>query len=116
RSCYFAFFLPVSFVSPHKSNKIKSNFICTAHFIQGGKTMRLTVGKKGGGLQTLVKKTQIFQRSINRKLRTNHTGPLLPEIQNKKLRTNHTGPLLPEIQNRKLRTNHTGPCWGGGVT
>src|SRR4029434_5558176 len=77
---YFHLFSPsveppsTSFVSPHKSNKIKSNFICTAHFIQGGKTMRLTVGKKGGGLQTLVKKTQIFQRSINRKLRTNHTG------------------------------------------
>ena len=30
------------------ANQIKSNFICMAHFIQGGNTMRLTVGKKGG--------------------------------------------------------------------
>ena len=37
----------------HKSNQIKSNFICTAHFIQGSNTMRLTVGKKRGGV-TLV--------------------------------------------------------------
>ena len=43
-----------------KSNQIKSNFICTAHFIQGGNTMRLTVGKKRGGVTTLVKNTQIF--------------------------------------------------------
>ena len=32
-----------------RSNQIKSNFICTAHFIQGSNTMRLTVGKKRGG-------------------------------------------------------------------
>ena len=30
-----------------RSNQIKSNLICTAHFIPGGNTIRLTVGKRG---------------------------------------------------------------------
>src|SRR4029434_9961496 len=36
--------------------------ICTAHFIQGGNTMRLTVGKKGGRVYKHVYKTHRFSR------------------------------------------------------
>ena len=60
------FWIPLKFhiMAPNiffKSDQIKSNFICTEHFITGGNTMRLTVVKKWGGANTC-KDTQIFQR------------------------------------------------------
>ena len=41
-------------------NQIKSNFICTAHFIPGGNTMRLTEGKNEWGVTNTCKKHTDF--------------------------------------------------------